>query len=244
MPSIIVNGNDILHHIKCTCKIPDLVEEVAKIKIIIDKAEDLKIKIDRSDMQKTADIFRVMNGMKTAKDTWLWLEKHCLSLDDFEETVAVNLTSGQLANHLFEDKVEKHFVENILNYYGVIMHEIVFDDEDLAMDYFSSIKEGKVSFFEVAYKHIKDLDLRRKCGFRGLLNRKQLKPEVSASVFSVDFPCLLKPIKTNLGFHLIFVEEIIKPALDNKLKAFIISELFLNWLDKELENVDVLQSIA
>lgn len=246
MPSITINGNDILHHIKCACKIPDLVEEIAKKKIIIDKAEELKIKIDRNDLQKTADIFRVMNGMKTAKDTWLWLEKHCLSLDDFEETVAVNLTSGQLANHLFEGKVEKHFVKNTLNYYGVIMHEIVFDDENLAMEYFFSIKQGEISFFEVAYKHIKDLDLRRKCGFRGLVNRRHLKPEISASVFSINlpFPCLLKPIKTNLGFHLIFVEEIIKPTLDNKLKAFIISELFINWLDKEFKNIDVLQSIA
>lgn len=244
MPSITIDKNDILHYIKCACKIPDLVEEIAKIKIIIDKAEDLKIKIDSSDLQKASDIFRVMNGMKTVKDTWLWLEKHCLSLDDFEETVVVNLTSGHLANHLFEDKVEKHFIENASNYYGVIMHEIVFDDENLAMEYFFSIKEGQISFFEVAYKHIKDLDLRRKCGFRGLLNRKQLKSEVSAFVFSIAPPCLLKPIKTNLGFHLIFVEEIIKPKLDSKLKMFITSELFLNWLDKELENVDLLRSIA
>jgi parvulin-like peptidyl-prolyl isomerase len=244
MPSITIDENDILHHIKCACKIPDLVEEIVKIKIIIDKAKDLKIKIDPSDLQKASDIFRVMNGMKTANDTWLWLEKYSLSLDDFEETVAVNLTSGQLANHLFEDKVEKHFIDNTLNYYGVVMYEIVFDDESLAMEYFFSIKEGKISFFEVAYKHIKDVDLRRKCGFRGLLNGKQLKPEVSASVFSIDFPCLLKPIKTNLGFHLIFVEEIIKPKLDNKLKVLIISELFLNWLNREVENIDLLQSIA
>jgi parvulin-like peptidyl-prolyl isomerase len=244
MPSITINENDILHHIRCACKIPDLVEEIAKIKIIVGKAEDLKIEIDPSDLQKASDIFRVMNGMKTARDTWLWLDKYSLSLDDFEETVAVNLTSGQLANYLFEDKVEKHFIDNIFNYYGVVMYEIVFDDRDLAMKYFFSIKEEKISFFEVAYKHIKDVDLRRKCGFRGLLNVKQLQPEVSASVFSIDFPGLLKPIQTNLGFHLILVEEIIKPKLDNKLKVFIISELFLNWLEREVRNIDLLQSIA
>lgn len=244
MSSITITKNDILQHVKCSYRIPEMIDEIAKVKIIVSKAEELGIKIEQEDLQKTADVVRVVNGMKTAKDTWPWLEKHGLSLDDFEESIYITLISSQLANHLFEEKIEKHFVENMLNYYGAVIREVVFDDEDLAMEYFFSIKENEISFFEVAYKYIKDIDLKRKCGFRGLLNRKQLKPEISASIFAATPPCLLNPIKTNLGFHLVYVEEIIKPTLDEKLKASIISELFTNWLEKELEKIDVPQLVA
>lgn len=244
MSSITVTKNDILQHIKCSYRIPEMIDEIAKVKIIVSKAEELGIKIQQEDLQKTADIVRVVNGMKTAKDTWPWLEKHGLSLDDFEESIYTTLISSQLANHLFEEKIEKHFVENMLNYYGAVIREVVFDDEDLAMEYFFSIKENEISFFEVAYKYIKEIDLKRKCGFRGLLNRKQLKPEISASIFSASPPCLLNPIKTNLGFHLVYVEEIIQPTLDEKLRASIISELFTDWLEKELNKIDISQLVA
>ncbi len=240
MSSITITKNDILQHIKCSYRIPEIAEEVAKIKIIVSKAEELQIKINQEDLQKTADIVRIVNGVKTAKDTWLWLEKHGLSLDDFEESISANLICSQLANHLFEKKIEKHFVENTLNYYGAVIREVIFEDENLAMEYFFSIKEKEISFFEVAYNHIEDINLKRTCGFRGILNRKQLKPEISPFVFSSTPPCLLNPIKTNLGFHLVFVEEIIKPILDEELKASIISELFTDWLGNELNKADIL----
>jgi PPIC-type PPIASE domain len=243
MSSITITRNDILQYIKCSYRIPEVVEEIAKIKIVVNKAEEFQLEINQEDLQKTADIVRVVNGIKTAKDTWPWLEKHSLSLDDFEESISTNLICSQLANHLFEEKIEKHFAENTVNYYGAVIREVIFDDEDLAMEYFFSIKEEEISFFEVAYKHIKDVDLKRKCGFRGLLNRKQLKPEISPCVFSANPPCLLNPIKTSLGFHLVLVEEIIKPTLDEKLRASIISELFTDWLEKELEKVDILQPL-
>jgi parvulin-like peptidyl-prolyl isomerase len=244
MSLITITKNDLLQHIKCSYRVPEMVAEMVKIKIIVNKAEELQIKIDNEDLQKAADIVRVANGMQTAQDTWSWLKKHDLSLDDFEENIFVTLISSQLANHLFEEKIEKHFVENTLNYYGAVIREIVFENEDLAMEYFFSIKEDEISFFEVAYKYIKDIDLKRKCGYRGLLNKKQLKPEISASIFSASPPCLLNPIKTNLGFHLIFVEEIIKPTLDDKLRAFIVSELFTDWLEKELGKIDMSQPIV
>jgi parvulin-like peptidyl-prolyl isomerase len=141
---------------------------------------------------------------------------------------------------LFEDKVKEHFINNTSDYYAATIYEVIFNDRKLAMEYFLLIKEGETSFFEVAHKQIKDLELRRRCGFRGSLSKRQLKSEISASIFSVKPPCLLKPIKTSLGFHLIFVEEIIKPTLDSKLSSSIVSEMFLNWLEKELESIGIL----
>jgi parvulin-like peptidyl-prolyl isomerase len=68
-----------------------------------------------------------------------------------------------------------------------------------------------MSFHEVAYQYIQDTSLRRSRGYRGIVRRKDLKPEISAAVFAAKPPQLLKPIVTSSGVHLILVEEIIQP---------------------------------
>jgi PPIC-type PPIASE domain len=76
------------------------------------------------------------------------------------------------------------------------------------------------------------LDSLPKVWTRGLLyfivifGRKDLKPEISAAVFATKPPQLLKPIVTSKGVHLIYVEEIIQPELDNKLPYQILTDMF------------------
>ena len=45
-------------------------------------------------------------------------------------------------------------------------------------------------------------------GYRGILQRKDLKPEISAAVFAATPPQILKPIVTSIGAHLILVDEV------------------------------------
>jgi parvulin-like peptidyl-prolyl isomerase len=114
------------------------------------------------------------------------------------------------------------------------MYEVVLDDEDLAMELFYSIQEGEMSFYDVAHKYIEDKELRRKGGYRGVLSRKDLKPEISAAVFAVTPPEILKPIVTSKGVHLILVEDIIERKLDNWLRNKLAADLFDDWLSKSL----------
>lgn len=45
---------------------------------------------------------------------------------------------------------------------------------------------------------------------------------------------VLKPIVTSKGVHLILVEEIIQPELDDKLRFQILSDLFSGWLKHQI----------
>ncbi|NEP46053.1 MAG: peptidylprolyl isomerase, partial [Okeania sp. SIO2H7] len=80
-------------------------------------------------------------------------------------------------------------------------------------------------------------------GYRGVLSRKDLKPEISAAVFAAKPPQMIKPIVSSKGVHLIFVEEIIPAELDNKLRFQICSELFGEWVKKQVESVEVVTSL-
>jgi len=241
--AITISSEDILHQVKLSCKIPSVIEEIVTRKIIADATSEAGIKVENEELQKAADSIRLMNKLKSADDTWAWLQKHGLSLDDFEEVIYTNVISGKLAQHLFADKVEPFFVEHQLDYAGVVMYEVVLDDEDLAMELFYGIQEGEMSFYEVAHQYIQDMELRRKGGYRGILRRKELKSEISAAVFAAKPPQILKPIVTSSGVHLILVEETILPELNNKLRYQILSDLFAGWLKQQIEQFKVITSL-
>jgi parvulin-like peptidyl-prolyl isomerase len=240
LPAITISPDDILHQVKLSCKIPSVIKEILTRKIIASTAEDLGIKVEPEELQQSADKLRIISQLKNSKDTWAWLQKHCLSLDDFEEMVYTTVLSEKLAAHLFADKVEPFFVEHQLNYTGVVMYEVVLDDEDLTMELFYAIQEGEISFPEVAHQYIQNTELRRSGGYKGIVRRKELKPEISAAVFAAKPPQLLKPIVTSKGIHLILVEELVQPSLDDKLRYQILSDLFSAWLKQQIEQVEAL----
>lgn len=237
--TINISREDIFQQIKLSCQIPTLVEGIVTRKVIARVAAEASIKIPPEELQQAADQFRFVSKLRSAEDTWSWLQKHGLSLDEFEELIYTNLISEKVAHHLFWNKVEAFFFEHQLNYAGAVMYEVILDDEDLAIDLFYSLQEGEITFPEVAHQYIQDKELRRTGGYQGIRRRQDLKPEISAAVFSATPPQILKPIVTSKGAHLIFVEEIIQPELDNKLRYQILSDLFVAWVKQQVEQVEV-----
>ncbi|MBR8833140.1 MAG: peptidylprolyl isomerase [Stigonema ocellatum SAG 48.90 = DSM 106950] len=244
LKTIKITSEDIVHQVKVSGKIPGTIEEIVTRKIIEDAADEAGIKVEIEELQQAADQIRLEQKLSSADDTWAWLEKHSLSVDDFEEIAYTSMISRKLATHMFKDKIEFFFFANQLDYASVVMYEIVLNDEDLAMELFYAIKEGEMSFYDAAHQYIQDVELRRKCGYLGKVSRKDLKPEISATIFAAKPPQLLKPILTSKGVHLVFVEEIIQPQLDEKLKFEIISDLWNTWLKQQVEQVEVVRDFV
>jgi parvulin-like peptidyl-prolyl isomerase len=238
---ITITNEELLEQIKLSCKIPDIVEGIATRKIIENAAAEMDIKIETEELQKTADTLRFANKLSSAADTWEWLKKHGLSLEEFEKIVQNTVISGKLAHHLFGDKVEQHFYENQLNFTSAVIYEVILNDEDLALELYYAIKEEETSFYDVARQYIQDTELRRKGGYLGVMYRQDLKPEISSAVFAAKFPQLLKPIVSSKGVHLIFVEEIIQRELDNQLRLQILLDLYGAWLKQQIMQVEVVQ---
>lgn len=241
---ITITNEDVLHHVKIYCKIPEIIEQLVTRKAIENAAIEASIQVKTEELQEAADKFRLMNQIESADATWAWLEKYSLSLDDFENIVYTNLIANKLAQHLFVDKVEPYFFEHQLDYASVVLYEVVLDDEDLAQELFYAIQEGETSFYDVAHQYIQDTELRRRGGYRGIVRRQDLKPEVSAAVFAAKPPQVLKPFVTSSGSHLILVEEIIQPQLDEKLHQKIVSDLFSEWLREQITGIEVVKHLV
>lgn len=235
-----ISYDEFSHQLKLNCQISPIVEGIVTRKIIEHTATEKGLQVETDELQQAADNLRLISNLWSANATWSWLKKNNLSLDDFEEMVYATALYAKLAEHLFADKIEPFFVEHQLEYAQVVMYEVVLDDQDLAMELFYSLQEGEVSFYELAHQYIQDIDIRRSGGFRGTLHRTELKPEISAAVFAVTPPQLLKPIITSKGAHLILVEDLIQPPLDDLLRNKILSDLFSAWLKEQIEQVEIL----
>jgi len=242
--TITITPEDIIEEVKFSLKIPEIIEGIITRKIIKLAAANAGIEAKIEELQKAADIMRAMNKLHGAKETWLWLEKHSLSLDDFEEIANYSFLSGKLAAHLFAEKVEPYFLENQLNYARAVIYETILDNEDLAMELFYAIEKGEMTFSEVAYKYIQEPELRRTGGYQGIVNCQELRPEVYPMVFAAQPPQLIKPIITSQGVHLIFVEEIIQAQLTDKLRYKILSDLFNGWIKEQVAQVEVVKKCS
>jgi parvulin-like peptidyl-prolyl isomerase len=233
-----ISQDEILQQVKLSCQIPTLIKAITERKIVSQKAQSLDLKVETVELQKAADSFRLKNNLVSAQETLDWLKRHALSLDDLEVLVYHTVLLTKLADRLFKDKVEPYFAERQLDYTQVVLYEVIFSSLDLAMELFYAIQEKEITFTEVARKYTQDPEHRRRGGYCGLLTRKDLKPEISAAVFATTPPQVLRPITVGKRVHLVWVEEILSPILEDDLRQQILSELFADWLQQQTANLD------
>jgi parvulin-like peptidyl-prolyl isomerase len=233
--------DDILQQIKLSCQMPTVLSSIVERRIVAQKSQELGIQVSVNDLQKAADSFRLKHQLITAEVTIQWLKQMMLSLDDLETIVTHTVLSSKLANHLFSSQVESYFAEHQLDYITIAMHEVLLQDGDLAMELFYALQEQEIMFAEVARQYAQDPETRRRGGYKGLVTRVDLKPELSAAIFAATPPQILKPIAVGKQFYLVWVEEVITPTLDDALRSQILADLFANWLKLQVNQSNLTQ---
>ena len=233
-PDSAISTTEVLHQLKLSCKLPEIVKEAQKHKIIKEKAIALNLAPSEAELQQAADSFRLQNNLISAEATFDWLNTHSLSTEDFEELIATKAMARKLSETMFAEKAKARFYQDRSDYNKARVYEIVLPQFDLALELFYSIQEREFSFWELAHQHIADPEVRRRGGYRGLVTREELKPEVSAVVFAAKPPQILKPIAVGKQAHLLYVEEVIPAELDEATHQAIIQLIFEEWLESQI----------
>jgi parvulin-like peptidyl-prolyl isomerase len=229
-----ITNLDLLHQLKITGKIPELIAGILQQRILEDQAQQLDLEITDDELQAGADQFRAANHLDTIAATEKWLADRLLSMDDFEQLVTTNLLTHKVSQQLFASKVEPFFHQHILDYGGAIISEIILQDYQLAIELFYAIQEGDMSFGEVVRDYAQD-QKQPSDGYRGLVKRSQMPPELSAVVFAAQPPKLLPPIRIANKTHLILVTEIVPPQLSTTVREQILWDLFQDWMQQKIK---------
>jgi parvulin-like peptidyl-prolyl isomerase len=232
-----ITTENILEQLKISRKIPEIIEQILTRRIVRAEAEKLGIKVEIPELQEAADLFRAKNRLISARITEKWLEINQLSLDEFETIVHLELLSDKLKQVVLKDKVEQHFYQHQLDFDRVVISEVILTNKELAAELYYAIREGEISFQDVATKYITDPELKHKGGYLGQIKRKDLNSGLR-SIFSVtSYPQVVKPIATAQGFHLIWLEEKIDAKLEPDIYEEIQSQLFTEFLRENIMNL-------
>lgn len=234
-----ISSVEVFERLKISCKLSSIVQETIRQQIIRDAAKAEGIAITDLELQQSADNFRVRYNLYNPATTWDWLQKNYLTGDDFEKLIDESLITSKLIKHLFSDRVEPYFYRHQLDYTQAALYEIVFDDFDTALEQFYALEEKEVTFIEVARQYIQEPNLRRQHGYQGMRSRTVLHSAISAAVFACDPPQILKPIVIDKNVHLILVEEIVQPQLNESLRGQILDRLFSDWLEQQVKEYSI-----
>jgi parvulin-like peptidyl-prolyl isomerase len=225
-----ITSEDILSQVRLSQMVPGINEQILLKRIILDEAEQLKVTIEISELQKAADDFRIKHRLTSAKSTEEWLKMNHLSLDDFESIIRFQIIRDRLEEVVSSEQVEKYFYDHQTDYDFVVLYEVVFKDKEIATELYYAIREGEVDFWDVTNRYIEDVDLRRKRGFLGRIRRRDISSEL-LPVFSIsNVPQVVKPIITAKGCHLFWIDELEKAELNAETYKEIQSQIFVDFI--------------
>ncbi|MFM2312254.1 MAG: hypothetical protein RLZZ04_1530 [Cyanobacteriota bacterium] len=234
-----ISSSKFLEQLKRSCKLASVIQETVYHQIITDTARAEGITISDRELQEAADSFRFKYNLSDPNITWEWLNKNYLTGDDFEQLIGESVITTKLIQHLFGDRVEPYFYQHQLDFTQAVLYEIIFDDFGVAIEEFYALEEQETTFAQIARQYIQEPNLRRQHGYLGVLSRTTLNSAISAAVFASKPPEVLKPIMVNKKAHLILVEEIIQPQLNDSLREQILNQLFSAWLENQVQEYSI-----
>jgi parvulin-like peptidyl-prolyl isomerase len=228
---------DILQQAKYRYEMAALVQSAIQAKIILTEAEKQGVIIAAADLQAAADALRVKHRLLSAKDTLNWLNQQHLSVADFEELAYAELLRDRLAGMLFDDQIEAYFVDRQLDYQRAIIYQLMLNNQELAMELFYAWQERETDFLALLHQY--GVTTGNDYQVHQTLRRRDLPPELSAPIFAAQPPILLRPLRTEKGFFLVYVAELIAAKLDDRTRAKIREELFQQWLQAQQKNIEI-----
>lgn len=234
LSNIFIEPEEIVNFLKSEMNLKEVYENILFKRVIRQVAQERGITVTTEEIESEANRQRHEQHLEKATDTVAWLADQLISPYNWEEGIRDRLLSQKLAESLFTQEVEKFFIQNRLAFEQVILYQLVVESEILAQELYYQIEEGEISFYEAAHRYDIDIQRRRQCGYEGTIYRFALQPNIANIVFSVPPKQLIGPIKTEQGYHLFIVEDLLPAVLTPERYQEIINNMFKNWLVNEL----------
>lgn len=229
-----ISNEDIIAFLKKSFAIKEIYNLILYQRIVEKTCQEKNIKITEEEIQIEVNKFRYANKLEKATDTLKWLEQQKVTSDDWEKSIIEKLLTQKLKDVLFsEEIILKYFAENQLNWQQIVLYQIIVTQEALAQEIFYQIEEAEISFYEAANKYDVDPIRRLKFGYEGIIYRRQLTPNILSVIFSVPQRETTPPLKTESGYHLFLVQDLLKPQITTEIKAEIQEQLFKQWISQE-----------
>ncbi|MBD2434802.1 MULTISPECIES: peptidylprolyl isomerase [Fischerella] len=232
---IVIDSKEIINYLKSEMSLREVCQKILYQRIINNVAQEKSIIVTTEEIEIEADRQRREQRLEKAVDTLTWLAEQLVSPYDWEIGIRNQLLAQKLAQTLFAKEAEKFFHQNRQEFEQIVLYQIIVTCEKLAQELYYQIEEGEISFYEAA--HIYDIDehRRQKCGYEGKMYRWAIQPNIAEVVFGSPPQHLIGPLRSEQGYHLLLVEEVIAAELTPQRYQEIINNMFQQWLTSEVQ---------
>jgi parvulin-like peptidyl-prolyl isomerase len=229
-----VTPDEILRFLRKTLRIREAHDEILCQKIIDQVAQDRKIFIEPEEVQTNINQMFLEKGLEQDSDRLLWMNTQLVYTEDLEARIYDRLIRQKLSESLFFDPAESFFFEHKADFDQAVLYQIIVPYERVIDDIIHEIRLQELSFYEAA--HLYDLDERRRhqCGYEGIFYRSDPYLNIAEVAFGAAPHEVIGPIRTEKGYHLLWVEEFIPAELTPQIRQEIIARMFQDWLSAEL----------
>jgi peptidylprolyl isomerase len=194
------------------------------------KADELGLEASEEEMQEFADEFRRLRELYSAQETFDFLSRRGLTEDDFSEFCETTILLEKLKDHLAsEDRVREYFIRNRSDFDLAKVSLLAVKEESLAGEIILQVTEEGGDFHALARKHSLDAATKSVGGFLGFVSRRRFGPEIVAKVFNASPGDVLGPYPEDGVFRLIYVEELVRAELDDRIREQIADKIFDEW---------------
>ena len=229
-----VESDQLIAFLKQELRIRDLCRQIIGRQIVNAAAVDKEIILDEEEVQTKSDQLRHQMKLESAKETLQWLEDQLITPEEWETGIRERLLQEKLAQHLFEQEVSTYFTQNKLKYERVVLYRISVHEAPLAQELFYQITEAETSFYQAAHQHDINEHRRLCCGYEGTVFRWVLTPDLATHIFGSQPQEIIGPIQSEDVYELLMVEEFLPAELTDDVHNQILSQLFQEWLEREL----------
>lgn len=181
--------------------------------------------------------FRLERQLTNAEIFKQWLTSEGLDYASFRKKVAFNLKVEKLKHRVTQPNVQEYFIENKIHLDQVVLSRLVVAEQALAEELQSQILEDGVKFEQLVQEYSIATD-RISNGMMGPVSRGAMPDTVRASIDLSNTGDLLKPLEIEGLWYLFRVEKFLPAVLDEKTKQELEDELFEQWLEDKIQNID------
>jgi parvulin-like peptidyl-prolyl isomerase len=235
----VIELEEIVNFLKSEMNLKEVCQKILFQKLICQVAQRRGIIVTTEEIEAEADRQRREKRLEKATDTLSWLTDQLISLHDWEVGIRNRILSQKLAQTLFAKEVESFFLQNRLSFEQVLLYQIIVDSEKLAQELYYQIEEREISFYHAAHLYDIDDNRRKNCGYEGKIYRWAIQADIAAIIFTTIPKQLIGPLKTDQGYHLLMVEELIPAELSPERYQEILNNMFQQWLAAELDYMPI-----
>ena len=228
-----------LRYLKSAGKLEFVLWEIVLQHVIereLEAVEELEINSELID--QTILEFRVENDLTSYDGFQTWLANDGLDYSTFRRQIASKFQLEHLKAQVTERNLQEYFIERKIFLDRVVLSRLVVHDRALAEELKSQILEEDARFEHLAQEYsVADDGIFN--GMMGAASRGTMPDDLRAAIDLANPGELIGPLKIEELWYLVRVEKFLPASLDESMKQQLRDELFEQWLEGKVQQMDV-----